>query len=192
VTILNSLAATSDLEVRTGQTFDYAQAEAILGDVSARVRNYTGCDFAHHTEVSVTVDVCGGVATLPNGPVLSITSVTVDGTALAVDVDYTWESGRKVSIPGVYGTAVIVHEWGYEDPPADVVAVVCQIAGRALGTPSTDSGTTGESLGSYSYTLGGIAGAGPLGMLADEKETLDSYRRHSVAKRPIVSTPWIS
>jgi hypothetical protein len=188
---VTSLAATSDLEVRTGQTFDYGQAEAVLLDVSARVRNYTGCDFAQHTS-TVTVDVCGGVATVPHGPVISITSVTVDGTALTVDVDYTWESGRKIDVPGVYGEAVIVEVWGYADVPADVVAVVCQMAARALGSPSTDAGITSESLGSYSVTQGSAAGSGPLGMLPDERETLDVYRRPTVAKRPIVSTPWIS
>lgn len=63
------------------------------------------------------------------------------------------------------------------DPPDAVRAVVCQVAGRAYGTASEAAGIQQESLGSYSFSTGAAAAAGPLGLLTDERAVLDRYRR---------------
>lgn len=62
------------------------------------------------------------------------------------------------------------------DAPDAVRAVVCQVAGRAYGTASEAAGIQQESLGSYSFSTGAAAAAGPLGLLADERAVLDRYR----------------
>lgn len=62
------------------------------------------------------------------------------------------------------------------DVPGDVLGVVCQIVGRALGTTSAAGAIQQESLGSYSYSIGSAAAAGPMGLLLAERETLDRYR----------------
>lgn len=74
------------------------------------------------------------------------------------------------------------------DVPADVVAVVCQIVGRALGTSAAAGAIQQESLGSYSYSIGSAAAAGPLGMLPSERETLD---RHRVRVRTMQLGSWL-
>jgi hypothetical protein len=176
------LATVPDLEVRLGQTLDANRAAALLDDASAKIRSYTGRTFTQATS-SVTVDICCNKATLPDGPVLSITSVTVDGQA----VSYT-RVGRKLTIIGGYLSAVVVYVHGYAEVPADIRAVVCQIAGRAYGANAQDSAVQTESLGSYAVGFGAAGAAGPLGMLNDERAVLDRYRSPAA---PIRTTPWI-
>ena len=181
---LTSLATVPDLAVRLGIDVDEPRAHALLVDVSARVRSYTGRDFTQAT-TSAEVDICCGKATLPVGPVISITSVKVDG----VDVAYTWTSGTTIKIPG-YSCATVVYVSGYAAVPADIVAVVCQIAGRAYGSNAADAGAPPESLGSYSIGAMGAAGAaGPLGMMNDERDTLDHYKGRS--GKPIRQESWV-
>lgn len=176
------LATVPDLAVRLGSVADVDRAAALLDDASASVRSYTGRTFTQATS-TVTVDICCNKATLPDGPVLSITSVEVDGDAVA----YT-RVGRKLTIPGGYLSAVVVYVHGYAEVPADIRAVVCQIAGRAYGANAQDSAVQSESLGSYAVGFGAAGAAGPLGMLNDERAVLDRYRASAA---PIRTTPWI-
>lgn len=169
---MTALATVADLGVRLGITLTGdARAAAILDDVSARVRSYTGRTFTQQTATE-TVDVCCGKATLAHGPVISITSVKVDGVAVAYD---TWASGRALTGIDALVSAVVVYVYGYASVPADILAVVCQIAGRAYGTNPQDAGTTTESLGGWSIGTGGAAAAGPLGLLSDERAALNAY-----------------
>jgi hypothetical protein len=45
----------------------------------------------------------------------------------------------------------VTYTHGYAAVPAEVVAVVCGMVGRTLSAPSTASGITSETIGSYSY-----------------------------------------
>lgn len=169
---LPPLADVSDLEVRLGVDLkNDARAVAVLRDVSARVRSFCGRDFALVEGAEITVDVCGGVATLPVGPVVLVDEVTVGGES----VDFTWTSGRKIT--GIAGgpTAVVTCNYGWATVPDEVVAVVCQVAGRAYGTKPQDSGHTTQALGDYSVGTGSAAAQGPLALMADEKNTLAPY-----------------
>lgn len=180
-----ALASLSDLGARLG--LDLANDEravALLDDVSAAVETYTGHSFTSATE-TITVDVCDGMAKLPKGPVLEVTSVQVDDE----DVEYTWTSGRAIEIPGQL-VATVEYRHGHDTVPQAIVAVVCQIAGRAYGTKSTDSGTTSLSLGDYAIGTGGAAGAGPLGMLPDERRTLDRFRSGRRVGTATIN-PWV-
>lgn len=182
-----ALATVDDLEARTGLTLTQARAEALLDDASARVRSYTGQQFTSDTTTD-RLRVRNGRVRLPQRPVTAVTSV-LDLNAVAVT--YTRVNDIVVLDAGVPDTWAweprttgllyvdVTYEHGYEDDeiPDIIVAVVCQIAGRAYGSPSSDSGVQSESLGSYSYALGAAAGAGPLGLLADERAALDPFRR---------------
>jgi hypothetical protein len=169
---MTALATVADLGVRLGLNLTGDdRAAALLDDVSANVVRYTGRDFTQHTS-TVAVQVCCGKATLPHGPVISIASVTQDGSS----IDYSWTSGRTIT--GLYGSLVIVtFAWGYAEVPADIIGLVCQVAGRAYGALPQDSSAPSESLGGWSTgAVPGAAAAGPFGLLAGERATLDSYR----------------
>lgn len=61
--------------------------------------------------------------------------------------------------------------------PDDVVAIVCQMVGRSIGRPADETALRQEAIAGYSYTVGAAASAGPVGLLADEKEALRDYRK---------------
>lgn len=183
------LADEIDLEGRLGRSFsvsEYTQATLLLEDASAAVRGYTGQEFTPST-TTTRLRVNGGIVRLPQRPV---TAVTLVKDMNAATVDFTWHQGDRVDLSanvlaaaswepqrGDLSFVDITYTHGSEIVPLDIVAVVCQMAGRALGNPADQSGTQTESIDDYSYTLGGAAAAGPLGMLADEKAVLDRYRR---------------
>lgn len=177
---MTSLASLSDLGVRLGLDLsDDSRAEALLADVSARVTNYTGCTFTTTTDDEVDVDVCCGKAVLPNGPVISIDSVEIDGNP----VTYTWTAGRTIKDLQVIGPVTVTYTWGYDAVPDDVIAVVCQIAGRAYGVNPQNAANTSESLGDWSIGTGAAGAAGPLGMMNDERGTLNRYKARPGAVR---------
>lgn len=181
---MTALATVSDLGVRLGLDLTgNDRAAAILDDVSASVRGYTGRTFAS-TSGTVTVDVCCGKATLPDGPVTAVSDVEVDGDA----VDFTWTSGRTVTVDTGLTSVDITYTYGWAAVPEDIVAVVCQIAGRAYGANAQNASNTSESLGDWSIGMGAAGAAGPLGMLNDERAVLDRYRAKPAA--PIQQNAW--
>lgn len=169
----DSLIELSDLEDRLGYSVDNAsRALAILADVSAVIRAYTARSFTV-TESTMPLPVECGSVTLPYGPVLTVESVLDADDA---EVDYTWTSGRVVSVTGCGSTVYPTWTHGWEVVPAEIVAVAAQMAGRAYGTNPTETGVQQESLGSYSVTLGSAAASGAVGMLPHEKAILDLHR----------------
>lgn len=182
-----SLATTDDLSFRIGDISDEVRAQALLDDVSAVVRAYTGQTFTLETTTD-RLRARNGMVRLPQRPVTAVTTIAdVDGG----EVVFTWDAGDVVSLSGLdnsrsfevfqfanrapYVDATYTH--GYETVPADIVAVVCQIAGRSYGRSSEASAVTQESIAGYSYSIGSAGAAGPMGMLADERRVLDLYRR---------------
>lgn len=169
---MTALATVANLGVRLGLDLtDDARAAAILDDVSASVRGYTGRTFTSTTG-TVTVDVCCGRAILPDGPVTAVVAVEVDGEA----VDFTWTTGRTVTVDTGLISVDITCTFGWATVPADIVAVVCQIAGRAYGANPQTAATTSESLGDWAIGMGAAGAAGPLGMLNDERAVLNRYK----------------
>lgn len=180
------LATVSDLEDRLGRSLagaDSTRAAALLIDASAAVRSYTGQQFTEATS-TVRLQPRGGVVRLPQRPVVAVSAVKdTDGNALG----FTWLGADRVQvtidgweIEGSYrGPVDVTYQHGYAagETPDVIVAVVCQIAGRALGQNVEDAGKTGENIGNYSYTIGTAAASGALGMLPDEKAKLDPFRR---------------
>lgn len=184
------LASIDDVQERLGVTFTGADAdrvEALIRDASAKVRNYTGQTFTLE-ETTDRLKARNGRLTLPQRPVVEV--ATVQDTN-AVDVDYTltndilwlnttwsglapfdWEP-RTTPL----GYVDVTYTHGYETIPDDILAVVCQIVGRAYGVNSQTAGLTGETIAGYSYTMGSVGGAGAVGLLPEERAVLDAYRR---------------
>lgn len=174
------LASVDDLAARLGRELDddeTARIEALLADASAAVRSYTGQQFTRESTTS-RLRVAGRSLRLPQRPVIGVSAVAdVDGN----DVSFSWYAGEVLGIDSLAyptgGWVDVTYEHGYEEVPADVVAVVCNVALRAFGVAAGQSGLASETIGTYSYSIGGAAASGPLGMLADERQVLDSYRR---------------
>lgn len=183
------LATHADLSARLGRSLsadEQARATVLLGDASAAVRAYTGQEF----DQSVTTDrlrVRSGHVRLPQRPITAVASVDdVNGN----EVSFTWDQGDRVEI-----TTSVLNDWeivprtspltyvdvtythGYSSVPADIVAVVCQVAGRAFGRNPEQSGVTQVAVGDASQTFGSVSASGGVGMLPDERAVLDRYRR---------------
>lgn len=182
-----SLATLDDLEDRLGSTPDATRGQAILDDVSAVVRAYTGQQFTSE-ETTDRLRVRNGGVKLPQRPVTAVESIAnMDGGA----VEFTWYSGDFVALAAwdairafevqpfrTQATWVdVTYTHGYATVPEDIVAVVCQMAGRAYGRTPDTTGVTQESIAGYSYSVGSAAASGPMGMLPNERQILDLYRR---------------
>jgi hypothetical protein len=193
------LATPLDVAARLGR--DLTQAEllrlpALLQDASAKVRNYTGRTFTQ-AETTVRLRVNNGRVKLPQRPVVSITSVKMlnrDGTVGTTLAGWFWDGLAEIATASPsqiangpwfpndrYRIVEVTYTHGYSTVPADVLAVVCSIATRALGRKPEDAGLTSESIGGgdYTYTVGSAGAAGPLGMLPDERDALDVYRQQA-------------
>lgn len=186
---MDPLATLDDLQTRLGRSLDgddAVRALAILDDASAAVRSYTGQTFTEAT-TTARFQPRNGAIRLPQRPVTAVSAVeNVNGDP----VSFTWDHGVLVNLGG-YGFLNsfevepfrnrrpyldVTYTHGYEEIPADIIAVVCQIAGRAYGRQLEDTGLQSESIAGYSYSLGVAAAAGGLGMLNDERAVLDRYR----------------
>lgn len=190
------LATIADVECRLGRTLTDVEAdrmECLLRDASAAVRAYTGQYLSLVTDDPVRLKVKGGAIRLPQRPVVEVAAVTnTTGTTLL----HTWDAGPQIWLSsylpvanatyGRRGTTYVdvVYTHGYATIPDDIVAVVCQIAARALGTAADQTGVQSETIVSYSYQLGAAAAAGGLGMLPAERQVLDRYK---MPAGPIVS-----
>lgn len=196
---MSPLASVSDLEDRLGRALtaaEQARADALLADASALVRSYTGRDFEHVDDDEQVLRVVGGKITLPRTPVTDVTRVVaVSGRDDVPDItiaDWAWdgidsirigEGTFVINLPEVWwdddgypGTYRVAYSHGYQDVPADVVAVVCGMVLRTLTAPTMAGGVTSETIGSYSYRLE-TPGAGLMVTLSqDDRRVLDRYR----------------
>lgn len=180
-----NLASVADIEDRLGRELSDAETtrvEALLVDASAAVRVYTGRPFGTSTVTKRVRTRDGSVRLPPN--VSAVTSVaTIGGTPLT----FEWDGLNRISL------ALNLNRFDLDWAPVSVVdvtytvtnatvppavkAVVCQMVERAFGRPGDQSGVQQESISGYSYSVGSAAASGPLGMLPDEKATLNKFRR---------------
>lgn len=185
---LPPLATISDVECRLARSLTEAESdrmECLLRDASAAVRSYTGQQFTVTEDDQVRIKVRGGMIRLPQRPVTAVSAVaSTTGTALL----HTWDAGSQIWLStylpsanlaphrnaGQYADVTYSH--GYATVPDDIVAVVCQMASRALGTAPDQTGVQSETVVSYSYQLGAAAAAGGIGMLPAERQVLDRYK----------------
>lgn len=191
---MTALATEHDVEERLGRPLTTTESErlgAILDDVSAAVRSYTGRTFTsqEHT-LRVRVRGRNSSVRLPQAPVTAITSVHAinddgtTGTALAAwrfdGIDTIFVAGPSTVINASSGCAPavveIVYTAGYTTSPADILGIVCAVSLRALGRQPLDGGLNSETIDGYSYSVGSTGAAGPFGFLPDERAILDTYR----------------
>ncbi len=178
------LASIDDLELRLGEQVDGARALAVLSDASAAVVAYCGQEFVRATRtvkvkapssrrvrlgqlpvhsVSAVVDI--------NGNPLTFTFDGIDTVIISANLDdfafEPWATDIR--------TVGITYDGGFDAVPEDVVAVVCQVAGRAMGVNPQDTAVSTERLGEWSVGVRGAAASGPLGLLLPERAVLDRY-----------------
>ena len=176
-----SLASVADIETRLGHTVaNPDQAQAMLDDVSAAVRAYTGQQFTR----MITTDRLAarrGLVRLPQRPVNAVDAVTLsDGTAVAFD----WQTGSEtlcvasaeVSCSRV-SHVVVTYDHGYDTVPGDITAIVCNIANRGLGVDPAQGAVASRSITNYQETFGPVGASGALGLFSNEATVLDRYRR---------------
>jgi hypothetical protein len=189
---VKALAAVGQLTDRMEVDPDPTRAARALDDASAVVRAYTGQQFTRATTID-RVRLRRGSARLPQRPVHDVIAVT---GAWGGTVAWAWDGADVVwlSYPPAYPSelpagateALLVdYDHGYDETPDDVVAVVCNVAARALGSPPENSGVNTESITNYSVTLGPVGAAGAVGLFRDEQAILDRYRR-------VAGTVWAS
>lgn len=185
------LASSDDVAERLGRALTTEEAnkiDALLLDASSSVRAYTGQTFTSE-ETTALLRMNNRAVRLPQHPVTAVSSVVdqfgndwpfiwIEGDTLISLATSTWINAFELNIyPWTrVGKLSVTYTHGFDTIPDDIIGVVCQIAGRALGSPSTDGGLTAETIAGYSYQQGSAAGAGPWGMLPDEKRILDRYR----------------
>lgn len=186
------LATSDDVLERLGRALtseETAKIDALLLDVSSAIRGYT-----HQTltseETTALLVMSNRTIRLPLHPVTDVASV-VDQFGNAWP--FQWMTGDdRISVAtstwinlfelNIYpwtrvGKLAVTYTHGYETIPDLIVGLACHLALRALGVPSTQSGIMQETITNYSYQIGTAAASGPFGLLASEKELLDSYRR---------------
>lgn len=185
------LATSDDVVGRLGRaltTSEVVRIDALLTDVSSAVRAYTGQTFTSE-ETTALLTIRNREVRLPQHPVTAIGAVEdglgnslpfiwLDGDVVISLVSASYLNSWELNVlPGTrIGKAAVTYTHGYATIPDDIVGLVCQIVGRALGTPSTDAGKTSETITNYSYTIGSAAAQGAFGIMDEEKRLLDRYR----------------
>lgn len=129
-----------------------------LAVASALVRNAAGSPVSQTTS-TVTLEGRGTRLTLPGQPVTAVSAVAVDGVTVT---DYRLLSGavwRPCGFPS--GTVVdVTYTHGLPEVPADIVDIVCRLAGQELvkfrANPDAiaEKPVIQERIGDYSATYG--------------------------------------
>lgn len=173
-----ALATIENVETRLGRCFESKETprvKALIEDVSANIEGEIGYRLSSGPLVESSCP-SGATLKLCHPMVTEVTSV-VD--AAGDPVGFSWVAGSpSVTFDELRdGSPVTVsYVAGWADPPQDLLALTCQVVGRALGVSPEDTGTQQETLASYSYSIGSAAASGPLGLLAAEQRIIQRYQ----------------
>lgn len=127
------LAARLKVDTPAAGSTQRAQWDAALADASEHLRDVIGTTITQLTS-TVTLDVeTDGQLRLPGSPVTAVTSVTVDGTALAADswrlrhgvLRFAVRRGREVTVTYTHGWATV---------PGELVKWTCVLAAAELAS----------------------------------------------------------
>lgn len=176
-----ALATEADLEARLGRDLtdeEAAQADALLGDVSAAIEIYTGRKF-HRDTYQLRTRVKRGRVRLPYRPVHDVASVT---DRFGDSVRWEWDGIDTVFVdccaaPGQAPLQVvdITYDGGPDDVPPAILGIVCAIALRSLGVDPTEASITQESVDGYAFTIGSTGGGRAFGVLPSEAKILAKF-----------------
>lgn len=158
-----SFATPTDLGVLLDTTIaaDDPRALLLLDLASAAIRATVGLTVDEVADETITIEGNGrNSIQLPEYPVTAIASISLDGTLLVEDDDYSWTSAgvlHRLPIGGLRtwtGTIEIEYTHGYAtgDIPAVLRLVCLQAAARAWINPE---GYGSETIGRYSVTYAG-------------------------------------
>lgn len=131
---MDAFATYTDLELRLNRTFTTGERTwitALLEDASTYLRDdVIGQIVYPQTTSTFTAYPDGWQVVLPAEPVVSITSVTRDGTALVLDTDYTRRDSTLTFTSD--DPVVITYTWGYAEAPESLKRWACVLVSQAL------------------------------------------------------------
>lgn len=176
---MTALATPDELEQHLQQGLGEYRATAIdlLSQVSDLARAVTGQQLTRGTSTVTIRGTSDSELRLPQRPVVSVSSVTVDGDVIAAgdyaligDVLLNWRGWGHRGVP-----VAVTYTHGWVTVPTDIKNVVLRAAGRAFKNPV---GVLAEMLaGGYSATFdtqGNVGG--PRIFTGDEQMVLNRYR----------------
>jgi hypothetical protein len=180
---LDSLASITDLEDRLGRSLtddEARQAETLLRDASAKIRAYTRQTFDHVVDDVATLRPIGTKLTLPQRPVLAVSSVAAisgyDGVPHVTLSGWQFDGIDTIDVYGLSsvilnlpewwsdldggpGTYRVIYDHGYATTPDDIVAKACELVTRVLTSPSQAEGMGSERAGPFGYSMAPGAGS---------------------------------
>lgn len=180
------LVTLEQLESRLRQSLDSDQAEQeieLASGVVARYANLVDLEQTADDEI-VLAGAYGPKLPLPGGPVVEVSEVLVDGSAVSnwwVVKDTLWRGSNpattQVDAHRAQGTWVgpdveitVTYTHGYDTVPADIQAVVLAMAARSWTNPA---GARQQTIDGYSVTwTNGV-------LSPEDKYALASYHRSS-------------
>lgn len=192
---LPPLAELHDVEARLGREIggpELARVDALLADASAIVRTYTRREFSR-TTTTERLRPRGHKVVLSQRPVVSVDSVAhvlTFGSTETVTPSAAWQhSGGSEILLGeptfvINGPTFdldddvwveITYTHGFTEIPDAIVAVVANLAVRALTAPQgglIDS----ETIGPYTARYSTFTSAGPLSLSQADRAVLNRFR----------------
>jgi hypothetical protein len=175
-------ATTADFGEYLGETLTgtrLAQAVIALEIASGRIQGWTR---QRLERVVGDVVVLNGTSDweleLPERPVISVTSVAIDGTTIA-PASYRLAGDKLIRRLGgwvgpIDSLVTVTYTHGFDPIPADIWAATLAAATQLLANPL---GVTQEGIGSYTVSYGDKG----VGTVNDPLESLSRYRRRAWA-----------
>jgi len=195
---LAPLAMAADLSDRGVTITDTAAVTAMLASASAAVRDGAGCAITRETSTVTLTTVPSRRIALPAAPVVSVASVTLDGVLLVSGTDYVVRGSSLWSLSGnwraeweIPGDLVVTFTHGMAEVPADIVDLVCSLAGAGLAATlegyASSAGKQYESIDDYrvGYATGDDAVASVMEL---PERTKRSLRRRFGSTSLVVGT----
>lgn len=182
---LPPLATTNDLDARTITWDDQDLAETYLAVASASVRDAAGVPISRVTSTVNLYGDGGQWLRLPGPPVVSVASAVLDGETLddwaLVEGFLFRQCGWTVCGP-LPKPVVVTYTHGLADVPADVVDLVCRMAGAAIKLAEGGEGGSGlvvdrvvsERLGDYAVTYDKASGTTEMELAQATRDRLRS------------------
>lgn len=191
-----AFATEEDLAAWCQRDIDSATAAVFLDMATAEIQGYTGQQMLLVEDDEVTLS---GNWTrelwLPQWPVVDVTSVSIDGTALDA-AGYEWkrnglllrpssavnESTFAVQPCGIWGgdaDVQIIYSHGVDPIPSWVASICLQVAARAIDNPASKLSEQEALAEGYSYSASYDRRAAGVSLLPDEERRLNRWKRRT-------------
>lgn len=169
-----AFATAAQLATRLGRTFtstETSQATALLADATAFLQEELGGQLIESgtTTFTVQADPCETRIRLPQWPLRSLTSVTLNGSTVTTEVEhrdgYLYRSGGWLPQSGdQFADVTVTYAYGYSSVPAELVTWCCVLAAGAMaqaarGGSLASSGVASERIDDYSVSYTADASA---------------------------------